>query len=99
MINCFSNNFSIICTKKGPGRIWDKDDVIEVVGKRIHRCYNLNHPKSDKFEWIYGAYHNSFESFKAFIGDNDAIPPEFRDYGGMEQQRSAMSRLEYNDEV
>ena len=99
MINCFRNNFSIICTKKGPHRIWDKDDVIEVVDKRVHRCYNLDHPKSDKFEHIYGTYLDSFESFKAFLGCNDAIPPEFRDYGEIEQQRSAMSRLEYNNEV
>ena len=99
MIKCFRNNFSIICTKKGPHRLWDKDDVIEVVDKRIHRCYNLNSPTINKFEWIYDAHLNSSESFKAFIGLNDTEPPEFRDYGGLEQQRSAMCRLEYNDEV
>ena len=99
MIKCFRNNFSIICTKKGPSRIWCEDDIIEVVDGKVYRCYNLNSPTINKFEWLCGQNCYDFASFKGVIGLNDIEPPEFRDYGGVEQQRSAMCRLEYNDEV
>ena len=99
MINCFSDNFSIICAKKGPGRIWDKGDIIEFVDGRIHRCYNIKYPKKDKFEQLYGYNYEDFDSLKHLLGLNDAQPPEFKDYGVIEQQRSAMCRLEYNNEV
>lgn len=99
MIKCFRNNFSIICTKKGPSRIWCEYDIIEVVDGKVYRCYNLNHPKSNKFEWLHGYVCQDSEQLKSILGLNDRQPPEFEDYRGIEQQGSAMCRLEYNNEV